>query len=320
MKRGLELTGRVTDHTGKPVADAGVFLAGARPVNITGGKAVRYPDKIEDKEVTRTTTDKEGRFTLHGSGGDDNRVAVSAPGLDLWVVPAPEPGHDLNVKLPEAGKLTLRYDIDGGPVLGTFLLQLRSFDMPGWESFESMRELTADIRGKLVLENLTPGQYELTREKTLRGAAMVTTVYCDRRRITVTAGKGVESDFVRDQGTTVTGQVPGMEELGVPEAFLFVRPPETTGDPRNVQNAFGPLFDALMVGPDGKFTTERLLPGEYTLTAEAYRPEKPRAGGQGGVERLGGLPLPDFVGVVKVTVPKEGKAEAVVLKLEKRKP
>jgi RNA polymerase sigma factor (sigma-70 family) len=314
MKRGLELTGRVTDHTGKPVADAAVFLAGARPVNVTGGKAVRYADQNEDKDVTRTKTDKEGRFTFNSLGSDDNSVAVSTPALDLWVVKAPEPGLDLAIKLPEPGKLTIHYDIEGGPVLGTFLLQLRSFEMPGWEKVESLREVTADNHGKLVLDNLTPGQYELTRARTLRGSAMVRTVYCDRRSITVAAGKGVESDFVRDQGTTVTGQVPGMKELEVPEAFLFVRPPQVTGDPRKTEETFGPLFDALAVGPDGKFTTERLLPGEYKVIAEAYLPETPQQ------RRSTGLRLPDFVGAVKVTVPKEGKAEPVVIKLEKAKP
>ena len=64
---------------------------------------------------------------------------------------------------------------------------------------------------------------------------------------------------------------------------------------------------------DGKFTTERLLPGEYKLIAEAYLPEKPQ-------ERLDtGIRLPRFIGAVKVTVPKEGKAEPVVIKLEKSK-
>jgi RNA polymerase sigma factor (sigma-70 family) len=313
MKRGLEILGRVTDHTGKPVADAAVFLAGSRPVSVTGGKAVRNADQTEDKDVTRTTTDKDGRFTLHGSGGDDNRVAVSAPGLDLWVVPAPEPGLDLAIKLPEPGKLTIHYDIDGGPVTGTFLLQLKSYEMPGWEGVQNLRELTADNHGKLVLENVTPGQYELTRTKTLRVGGMGRTVMCDRRTVTVAAGKSVDSDFVRDKGVTVTGQIPGMEGLGVPGAYLFVRPPEATGDPRNINEAFGPLSEALPVAPDGKFTTERLLPGEYRLIAEAYLPETPQ-------ERVRlGMRLPSFVGNVKVTVPKEGKVEPVVIKLEKSK-
>ena len=54
--------------------------------------------------------------------------------------------------------------------------------------YEALRELTADNQGKVVLENLTPGQYELTRTKTFRGSDMGRTVLYDRRTVTVAAG------------------------------------------------------------------------------------------------------------------------------------
>lgn len=312
MKRGRQVVGRVVDHAGKAVAGAGVFLAGSRQVNLTGGKAVRAFAGGEDPTVTKTVTDAEGRFTLTGAGGDDDRVAVSAATLDLWAVPAPPEGQELTIPLPEPGQLTLRYDIAGGEPEAKFLLQLHTWEMKGFERVENLREPTAPNGGRTVLRDLTPGTYSLTRSQQLRLGDRGQNALCDRRNVTVAAGQEAVADFVRDRGGPIAGQVVGLDPAKFPGAFLYVLPAEATGNPLAHEDWKLTTFDAATCGADGRFTTERLVPGDYTVVANAYLPE-PKSG-----PFTTGIRPPESVGVAKVTVPEKGLPPPVQIQMRPR--
>ncbi len=159
MHRGRAVKGSVVDADGKAVKGAAVFLIGRRPANISGGKALQgFGDREEDKSVTRAQTDKDGRFTLTGSGDDVDRVAVSTPGLDLWVVPTPDDVKaPVAIRLPRPAKLTIKYDIPGAAEEGKFFIQMTTYEMPGWSGINS--EVNHEVaNGKaLTLANLPPG-------------------------------------------------------------------------------------------------------------------------------------------------------------------
>jgi hypothetical protein len=323
LKRGREIAGRVLYHDGSPAADASVFLLGERSVLITAGKAWQkggLEPVDEDRAVTRTTTDSTGRFRLSGGGGDAKTIAVSAPRLDVWALPAPEAGAkntDFTIKLPQPGRLVVHYDIAGGTAEAKLLLELHSWDTPGWRGLQNMRQPHVANHGQIVLDNLPPGKYELTRQKSGTWGGFL----CDRRSVTIESGKTVTSDFVRRRGTPIQGRIAGVKEgmfaemfphNSKPGALVIVRPAEATGDPRALDEWKLTLFDVLSCGLDGKFQTERLPPGKYAVVAESYLAETPEESISTGVR------LPAFVGRVEVTVPEDGPPPQVTVELRPR--
>jgi hypothetical protein len=181
--------------------------------------------------------------------------------------------------------------------------------------------------GQLLLDDLPPGKYEVTRKKpkSYNGGFL-----CDRRTVTVESGKTTTSQIVRRRGAVVEGQIVGLKEgmfaqremIGpqgemsacgrAPSAIVSVHPAQATGDLHSDWAGNRITYDALVCGADGKFRTERLLPGQYAIIAEAYRPEKY----SGTVST--DWPTPDFVGRAVVTVPDGGPPPPVKIELRPR--
>lgn len=306
LRRGRQIAGRVLDPAGKPVAGASVFLVGGRASpNITGGIAVRPFVGGEDRTVTRATTDAEGRFTLTGAGAEATTVAVSSSTLDLHVAPAPPEGKELEIILPASGKLVLRYDIDGAEPEATVFLQLLRQGPGGWDAVQYLREPTVANKGRVVLDNLRPGTYDLSRyRKNLRVGDAGISPFLDRQNVVVEAGKSAEVAFVRESGTPVEGEVIGLKELKVPGAFLLVNLGDEARDGRPDRFAEKHV-EALTCDEAGRFRTPRLLPGTYTVVAEAYIPETPEQ------KRRTGWRVADHRAFAVVTVPKDGPAPRV---------
>jgi hypothetical protein len=315
LRRGRQITGRVLDHHRRPLPGASVFLVGGRSApNITGGKAVRAFLGGEDPTVTKTAADADGRFTMTGAGGDARTVVVSAPAFDFWMEPAPPEGKELEITLPEPGSLILRYDIDGGEPEAAFFLQLLREGRQGWEAAENLREPTLANRGRLVLANLTPGTYDVACvKKNLRVGDIGISPFCDRRNVVIEAGKPAEAPFVRESGTPVEGEVVGLKELKLPGAFLLVNLGDEARDGR--PGLFeAKHVEALTVKADGRFQTPRLLPGTYTIVAEAYEPLSPEQ------RQSTGIRLADHRAFAIVTVPRDGPAPRVRIELPKDRP
>ncbi len=305
LKRGLEVHGRVVDHTSKPVAGAKVFLGGYQGLHLVDGEAECF-------YCSRTTTDKEGAFVLAGVGEGADSITVSAPSLHVWQVPLTKPDEEILITLPQPATLVLRYDIEGDEDPGQFHLHLKTREMKDWKGVGSFQEPTVANKGTTTLSNVTPGVYDLFRMKELRVGQQGGGALCDRRTITLDAGKTSEVEFVRKTGHPITGEVVGLKEAGVPGALIYVKPAAATGDPLKTDEWKLTTFDALTCGEDGQFKTARIPPGTYTVIVYAYNPE-PRTN-----IFYTGVRLPDFIGTAKVTVPENAPPPPVRIELKPR--
>jgi len=308
LRRGEAIRGRVIDHAGKPVAGAEVFLGGPdRHAEIVDGNAQGVGGK-------RETTDKDGRFVIYGAApGEVHQIVLLPPGLHVWTVPVLQLGKELTVKLPEPATLVIRYDIPGDVPEGRFRVELKTWDMPDWNgAVSSVQNPTAKNQGEVVLKNMTPGIYDVIRMKLLRGGDSGTEAFCDRRDVTLEPGKTATLQFVRKKAFAIEGDLVGPEGTGIAEAFIYVRSPKATGDPRSLDDWKLPIYDGVTSAKDGKFKTAPIEPGEYLLVAEWFAPE-PRGMGFGM-----GWPLPAYVGKAKVTVPKDGPPPRVRIEMKPR--
>ena len=150
------------------------------------------------------------------------------------------------------------------------------------------------------------GRYEVFRRVKLTVGSWTMDVPCDRRIVTVTAGKTEEVKFTRsrEDAAVAKGQWPDLASHGVAGAFLTVHP---IAD--KILNAGDPdaYFDfeidretliATTCGPDGKFTLEPLPVGRYVVVLRAFR--EPAA-------NSGGPSLPYLVGVNTFNVLSENR-------------
>jgi uncharacterized protein (TIGR03067 family) len=314
LKRGRQVSGHVLDHAGKPVKDAGIYVVLPSTGNVTGGKA-RDHEGAENKNAIRVATDADGAFTVTGIGEDAQRIAISCAAVDLWVVTVPKGDaaiENLEVRLPQPGKLIVHYDIAGAPEKTRLFMQLHTWDRPGWSGISNDRHDPIQQHVETVLDNLPPGDYTIDRTKNLGLKYKRDEAWLDRRTIKIESGKTTVTDFVRPKGAPITGQVVGLDQGEVAKAkptrvYVRVLPPK--GD------RWGhPIFDSVGMEPgdkpmDGKFTTERIPPGRYKVRAEVFIPETEQQG------RSTGIVPPGFEGEVLVTVPEEGLPEPVNIQL-----
>jgi len=310
LRRGKAILGRVVDHAGKGVAGAKVFLGGPeRYAEIRDGKT-------EHRSRIRKETDAQGRFVLHGAAKENlDQIVVLAPSLHVWTVPvrAPEAGKLLTVKLPQPATLVIRYRIKGEDPIGQFRLELKTWEMPGWKGvLRSVQNPTAKNQGEVVLKNMTPGVYDVIRTKSLRVGNGGRGVFCDRRDVTLKPGKTTTIQFVRKRGHPIEGELVGLEHTQVPGAYVYVRPPEATGDPEARDEWKLPIFDGVVCVRGGKFKTALIEPGQYKIVAHAYEPERPGGGFSTGWR------LPAYVGTAMVRVPADGPPPPVRIEMKPR--
>ena len=314
LKRGRQVSGHVLDHAGKPVKDAGVYVVLPSIGYITGGWA-RNHEGAEDKNAIRVATDADGAFTVTGIGDDAQPIAITCAAVDLWVVSVPKGDaavENLEVRLPEPGKLIVHYDIAGAPDKARLFMQLHTWEMPGWSGVQNNRHDPIQQHVETVLDNLPPGDYTIDRTKSLGLKHLEEEAWLDRQTVKVEAGKTTVLDFVRPKGAPITGQVIGLDQGEVAKAKptrvdVRVLPPK--GDRWE-----HPIFDFIGMEPgdkptDGKFTTERIPPGQYKVRVEVYIPETEQQ------RRSTGEVPPGFEGEALVTVPEEGVPEPVKIPL-----
>ncbi len=300
MKRGGEARGRVLDHAGKPVGDATVYLAGSQMLSLMDGKAEHFSGST-------ATTDAQGRFSLSGAGGAEGRLVIASAPLAVWTAAVPEPGKEATIKLPEPALLKVRSEISGAGGQVRLHLELKTWEMEGWKGFVGARKyLDAPNPGDATFAGLTPGTYDFWRVKELRVGDFGKGMFLDRRTITLESGKTTLAEFVRKGGHPIVGQLTGLKDTGVVGAFICVKDGKATGDPRKRDEWKLPMFDADICAVDGQFKTETVVPGEYTVVAEAYGPDTGRLG----------MRLPDFLGTAKVTVGQGGPPPQVRIEMK----
>jgi RNA polymerase sigma factor (sigma-70 family) len=305
LKRGGGLQGIVLDHAGRPVAGARVFLAGAQPLDLTDGKPEMF-------RGSAATTDAEGRFTLSGVAGAEQKVVVTSSAVQVWLAPKPEPGQELKIVLPEPAALVVRYDIPGEAEQAQLRLELKTWEMPEWKGITAVLKPLVPNQGQIMLTNLAPGTYDFVRQKELLIGDMGRGALCDRTTVVLQGGQVQSVDFVRAAGSPVAGEITGLQDAGVAGAFIYVRPAGVSGDPRKVEQAKLPFYEAVTCGRDGQFQTARLAPGAYTIVAEAYRAETPEERGRTGWR------LPSHIGTAQVTVSATAAPAPVRIELRPR--
>ncbi len=334
LKRGRQVSGRIVDYEGKPVAGASVFVVGALAnVNITGGKASTRSGRLgwaEDASITPFKTDADGKFTVTGLGGDATYLAVSCPAFDHLVVPAPPmDGGDFVIRLPQPGKLVVHFDIAGARDSAQVLVRPAPPEAgtsgPQFQVAQAgvvyQRGAVLKRRDELVFDNLPPGDYIVERMKDFESVyGVVTAAALDRSIVKTASGQAATVDFVRPKGAAVSGQVVGLDrpELRTVTPARVLVTVERANETHN--NAPNPLFDAVDLGtifrygdaPEGKFTTERLPPGQYRIRANLFDDSR------SDLTTLDKPPL--FAGETLVTVSDDGQPPPVKIELQKNDP
>ncbi len=258
-------------------------------------------------------TDADGRFEMSGGGEDSQSIFVTAPSLFVWRADLPKPGREAVIRLPEPAMLHIRYDIEGAPEEARVRIELRTWDMPEWKGAVNVERWVDLVAGKdgLLIENLPPGVYDISRIKHLRTAASGTDAMLDRNlALTLESGKTAEYNFVRSTGAPIRGEIIGLPDKNVDGVFVYVKPVSATGDPRDSADWKLPTFDGMGLDGNGQFTTERIAPGQYKIIATAYRTETPEERGSHGWR------LPTWIGASIVTVPETGEPPRVRVEMK----
>jgi hypothetical protein len=298
LSRGGTIRGKIVDHEGKPSSGAGVFLA-------AGGLTVSLRDgKPENFSGTLAKTDEKGMFRMRGvPKGAPATIYVVAPTISPWKVDVANIDEELEVTLPEPGKLRVKYDIEGAAAEGTIHIHIKSWEMPGWKGVDSYDHPKVKNGGEVILDHLAPGIYDFARSVQAGHHGL----FPDRTTVVIESGKMAEAGFVRKEGTRVSGKITGVDENAkIESGTVYVLPPDKAGGERAI---FGQIIDAVGL-VDGKFKTPKLLPGDYVVSVDVYLPEPPSQ-----VYRSG-LQMPDYTGKKTVTVPASGAGPEIVVEMK----
>jgi len=306
----LSIRGRVLDHKGSPAVGAKVFLRDPSRLRLVNGKPERFSGR-------QTITDGDGRFAIDAAKGKATGLIVSAPTCHVWQVPLADTPGEVTIRLPEPATLELLYDIPGDASTAKVQIHLKTQDMPGWKQLDGVeRTVTVPNNGRMVLNDMMPGLYDIWRSKTVVVGRVGSRAFCDRGNFALAAGKTTTAAFVRKEGHPVTGRITGLPPDSVPGVMLVVQQRVAKTKP---QAAAGPAarwitVDGLRCKPNGPFKTARLSPGTYTISAKAYAPTSDSGRSLGTFWRR-----PAFTGSAKVTVGKDHPPAEVVIKMTKAK-
>jgi len=296
LSRGGTLRGRVLDYDGKPAAGTTIYLSGAQPVSLRDGKPENFGGST-------TKADDKGDFRLRGLPKDAVTVFVVAQSVRPWPVEVKTSDDPIEIKLPEPGKLRIKYDIEGASAVGTVHLHIKSWEMPAFKGVDSMDRPKVNNGGEIVIDHLAPGTYDLARyvEAAHHG------LFADRTTVIIESGKTAEAGFVRKEGAPVSGKITGIDESEkIESALAAVHPAQL---PAGERAMFAPVFDVVEV-KDGVFKTSKLAPGTYSVQVDMYKPETPAQ------MRMSGLQMPDFSGQATVSVPATGEGPKVVIEMK----
>ena len=297
LSRGGTLRGKILDHEGKPAAGAVLYLAvAAQTVSLRDGKPEYFGG-------TQTNTDDKGVFKIRGIPKEGATVFVVAPTVRPWPIAVKNVEDPIEIKLPEPGKLHIKYDIEGAAATGAIHLHIKSWEMPAFKGVDSMDRPTVANGGEILIDHLAPGTYDLARHVEAGHHGL----FADRTTVIIESGKTAEGAFVRKEGARVSGKITGIDENEkIESAMALVHPAEL---PAGERQMFAPVFDAVTV-KDGVFKTSKLAPGTYNIHVQIYKPLTPAQ------MRMSGLQMPDYEGGAKVSVPATGEGPQITIEVK----
>ena len=242
------------------------------------------------------------RMLVRGSAAASLKLSTGR--TRLWVGDENAPPVKPASATDGRGKVTLSYDMPGAAPQAEIVI--RSLPESGLLLSKIPVSIELANGGEPRTIEWAAGRYEVFRRVKLTVGSWTMDVPCDRRIVTVTAGKTEEVKFTRsrEDAAVAKGQWPDLASHGVAGAFLTVHP---IAD--KILNAGDPdaYFDfeidretliATTCGPDGKFTLEPLPVGRYVVVLRAFR--EPAANN-------GGPSLPYLVGVNTFNVLSENR-------------
>ena len=305
MKRSGFLEGTVLDYQGKPVAGVWVYIAkGTGPYSVNSG-ALRVAMDNPPKAVTS----QSGRFALPNANGTKEMLLVSSPdGQMIYTSPGPDPGQPAVIKLPQPGSLEISYDISNDLPTGQFYINHDS--KPGPNEFASSFNVLLTNGGKLLLTNLSPGDYRVARRKTFhigdRGDDLGRWwfAFFDSETFTIKPGEVQHVATTRPTGASLHCAITNLAKLDAVGAHIFIYPDDHSNSLSSlIRNPLRPA-DGLTCARDGRFETARLRPGDYVIIAGVFTGPNDRV-------RMD----PNYVGIAKTTVPASGDPQPVEIGL-----
>jgi RNA polymerase sigma factor (sigma-70 family) len=309
---GTTVQGRVVDHRGVPVANAEILLLGKERIIVEAPRRTWFvwPTK-SDIVPPSTRTDTKGEFSILRKKGAADRLAVISEDPLLWVVSRRTlPSVDkVEIKLPPSGSLAIHCDLPGKEAKQPVMIQLRSFDGKDWDT-DALRFHPADFSatnpGETVFEHLPPGHYAVQRYlRTQMGQSSMFETGADRLLAKVEPNQRASIRFERKIGRPLAIQVRGLEGIELRYAWVTIdhMGPEEHFPPDGRVQRQGIAFDLIAIKSDGRFTTDPIPPGKYTMSLTAVRASTLEQSGQQA----------DFSGFVNFTVAEQGEMPRVEL-------
>lgn len=304
LKRGRLVRGTVLDHSGAPVAGAAVYALGPTGLNLAAGQAMTTWGE-PDAEALPVMTNAEGRFELQA--GEAKAAAVTCAVLDAWPAEIPAEG-ELTISLPQPARLEIRLSIDGAEEESTVFYQLLSHFSPEFDRLTSSRELPIANGGALTLSALPPGKYQICRSLMHPLGDFSTGAMLDREFFEIAAGETRPIDWVRETGARLRGKVTWPEGADLAGILVSVKASAAEKSPFD-EHEWQTTYSSQKTAEDGSFLTERISPGRYLLTAEAFQPLTPEQ------KMRTGLIGPAFRAEIEVDVPAAGEVALPEIRL-----
>jgi beta-lactamase regulating signal transducer with metallopeptidase domain len=299
LRQGPRVRGVVLDHVGKPLMDAAVFAIGPTGLNLTGGQAI-------DNESLAVRTDAEGRFEL--PTGEATSLAVSHAAFDAWPAAIPAQG-EITIRLPEPARVDVEMDVDGADEECEIFYQLLTQGRPEFKGLRIEREVTIANPGRLSLPALPPGRYQLSRNVMNNLGEIGFGGMLDREFFELKAGETRTINFVRNTGARIKGKVTWPADTKLMGTVISVRSEKAEKGPFD-EHEWTTTYASQAAASDGTFHSERILPGNYLLVAEAYLPLTPEQRVRSGM--IG----PSFRAQIQIEVPADAELNVGELALQ----
>jgi beta-lactamase regulating signal transducer with metallopeptidase domain/Leucine-rich repeat (LRR) protein len=309
MKPGGDLHGVVLAHDGRPLPGLKVYLLDGSYFSLRDGVPA------SSSKSGSAITDAAGRFALPGGNGTGQRVVVaSTDGQMFRAVPGVDPAHEVKISMPAPASLAVRYDIpEDLPVAQLFVnFEPSQADRAVWTSLGVGLGTTVENRNELVLTNLAPGNWRVSRRKVLsvssggRGdrSRNQRIVWLDESTLDLVSGQIQHVEMVRPAGQRIRGEVGGLAQTSALGAYVYAYSSRVTNSPANPYRSQRPL-DGTTSGLDGVFQTAGLDPDRYLVVAMVFK--EPNIVGHSGSA--------DYIGTAKVTVTADAPPPPVKIEL-----
>ncbi len=320
---GVTVSGRVLNHRGEAVAGADVLLLGNEQLTVWADPGqeegqVRYNLSTRPTDPTAAIkTDAGGRFSLRRHTSSADRIVVVCQQMLLWKVTHEKVIDSKNVEitLPEPIALTIHSDIPEKSAMQEFWIVCRMSDRVDWKSDSILyRQIKVPNPGEKTLQPLPPGRYAVERINfTPQGSKSnrVSMAMCERRLLSVAAGKHTDVTFDRKVGRRIEGRVRGLENLKLRYATVTIGywGPEELFEPGGKKSRIQTHFDVIPIGPDGVFTTPPLPANQYDFQLWATLAATPeQESGRADFDGRTKAAIPETGDIPKVEIVARGRA------------